>query len=127
MSLAPQIIDQRGSGIVARHSDTFANELRLGADEQKRCPIAFLFLVARLMGRYLLEELQTGLDGLDHRNFEQARKLVERKPDTYLSRAEREIGEALGPLFSGRERTLQRLSATFRRVDLVDMPSEAEK
>ena len=27
----------------------------------------------------------------------------------------------LDPLFSGRERTLQRLSATFRRADLIDM------
>ena len=83
--------------------------------------------IAMLMGRYLLEELEIGLDGLDHRNFEQARKLVDQKSDDYLSRAEREIGEALGPLFSGRDRTLQRLSATFRRADLVDMLSESEK
>ena len=77
--------------------------------------------IAMLMGRYLLEELEVGLDELDHRNFEQARKLVEEKSDSYLSRAEKEIGETLGPLFSGRDRTLQRLSATFRRADLVDM------
>ena len=57
----------------------------------------------------------------NHRNFEQARKLVEQKSDSYLSLAEKRIGEALGPLFSERERTLQRLSATFRRADLVDM------
>ena len=30
-----------------------------------------------LMGRYLLEEMDIALDGLDHRNFEQAQELVE--------------------------------------------------
>ena len=77
--------------------------------------------IAMLMGRYLLEEMDITLDKLDHRNFEQAQKLVEQRAGSYLSRAEEKIGEALGPLFSDRERTLQRLSATFRRADLIDM------
>ena len=55
-----------------------------------------------------------------HRNFQRARDLAERQWPTYLSRAENEIGEALAVLFRDRERTLQRLSATFRRADLVD-------
>ena len=77
--------------------------------------------IAMLMGRYLLEEMDITLDRLDHRNFEQAQKLVEQRSGSYLSHAEQRIGEALGPLFSDRERTLQRLSATFRRADLIDM------
>ena len=77
--------------------------------------------IAMLMGCYLLEDMDIALHRLDHRNFEQARKLVEQKSDRYLSFAEKRIGEALGPLFNERERTLQRLSATFRRADLVDM------
>ncbi len=77
--------------------------------------------ISMLMGSYLLDEMGIALEKLDHRNFEQARKLVEQKSDSYLSLAEKRIGEALGPLFSERERTLQRLSATFRRADLVDM------
>ena len=77
--------------------------------------------IAMLMGRYLLEEMDIALDGLDHRNFEQAQRLVEQRSGSYLSRAEQRIGEALGPLFSDRKRTLQRLSATFRRADLIDM------
>lgn len=76
--------------------------------------------IAMLMGRYLLEEMKIALDKLDHRNFEQARNLVEQKSDNYLSRAESQIAEALALLFRERERTLQRLSATFRRADLVD-------
>ena len=76
--------------------------------------------IAMLMGRYLLEEMNIELRQLDHRNFEQARGLVERMSDEYTQRAEQRIASALEPLFGDRERTLQRLSATFRRADLVD-------
>ena len=82
--------------------------------------------IAMLMGRYLLEEMEIAFDELDHRNFEQARNLVEQKSDNYFSRAERQIAEALALLFKERERTLQRLSATFRRADLVDTLLDAD-
>ena len=74
-----------------------------------------------LMGRHLLDELGVGLDQLDHRNFRDARALLEQRSHDYLMQAEARISEALEPLFSNRERTLQRLSATFRRADLVEM------
>ena len=77
--------------------------------------------IAMLMGRYLLSDLEISVDQLDHRKFLQARELVESRHVDYMARAEAEIGNALAPLFSERERTLQRLSATFRRSDLVDM------
>ena len=77
--------------------------------------------IAMLMGRYLLSDLNISVDKLDHRNFLQARELVDSKYLDYILKAEAEIGNALAPLFNGRERTLQRLSATFRRSDLVDM------
>ncbi len=76
--------------------------------------------MAMLMGRYLLHEMRITLNQLDHRNFGEARDLVERRSEDFLTRAQTHIGDALDPLFKGRERTLQRLSATFRRVDLVD-------
>ena len=76
--------------------------------------------IAMLMGRYLLEEMGIPLDRLDHRSFTQARDLVEQRSDSYVFRAEQRIEDALRPLFSTRERTLQRLSATFRRADLID-------
>ena len=47
MPLAEQIIDQQVTGILDRHSDVFAGELGLGADEAARRSVAFLFLVAR--------------------------------------------------------------------------------
>ena len=46
-SLAAQIIDQQVSGLVERHAETFAGELRAGGDEHRKRAIAFLFLVAR--------------------------------------------------------------------------------
>ena len=77
--------------------------------------------IAMLMGKYLLEEMGIALERLDHRNFDHARTLVERKSADFASRAEKEISAALDSLLNGRERTLQRLSATFRREDLVEM------
>ena len=76
---------------------------------------------AMLMGRYVLDDLGLDLARLDHRNFAQAHDFLEREPSNYLGRAEAEIDAALQQLFNGRERTWQRLSATFRRADLVEM------
>ena len=79
--------------------------------------------VAMLVGRYVLEEMGVALCRLDHRNFTEAKELLERQAESYLRRAEEEIGAALEPFFDDRRRprTLQRLSATFRRADLVEM------
>ena len=77
--------------------------------------------VAMLMGRYLLADMGISLARLDHRTFEQARDLAERKGDEYMERAEGEIAKALDLLFNGMERTLQRLSAAFRRADLLEL------
>ena len=79
--------------------------------------------VAMLVGRYVLEDMEVALHQLDHRNFMEAKELLERQAEPYLRRAEEEIGAALAPLFDDRRRprTLQRLSATFRRADLVEM------
>ena len=74
---------------------------------------------AMLMGQYLLAELKADLDGLDHRNFVQARSLVEKKGDKYFDRAVRAIGKALKKLYGSQEVSLQQLSATFRRGDLT--------
>ena len=81
--------------------------------------------IAMLMGCYLLDEMGSSLERLDHRNFRAARELEQQKSDEYLARAEAQIGNELDPLFRGRERTLQRLSATFRRADLVETLLEA--
>lgn len=81
-----------------------------------------------LMGDYLLSEMNIQLEGLDHQNFALARDLVEQKSDRYALRAEKLIEEELRPLFNApEERTLQRLSATFRRADLIDIFLQARE
>ncbi len=106
------------AALLHRHAET--HRKRASEDAPDFLPYGSRF-IAMLMGRYLLEDMRISLDRLDHRNFEQARNMVEQKYTDYLRRAEEEIARALKPLFAGRERTLQRLSATFRRSDLVDM------
>ena len=81
--------------------------------------------LAMLTGRHLLNEMGIALGQLDHRNFAAARDLAQRKAGDYLARARAQIEDALAPLFRDRDRTLQRLSATFRRADLVDTLLEA--
>ena len=83
--------------------------------------------MAMLMGRYLLNEMEIVLGQLDHRNFVAARNLVQHRAGDYLARAQAQIEDALAPLFGDRERTLQRLSATFRRADLVDTLLDASQ
>ena len=102
--------------------------MRATENRRKRPPVGapdFLVygsrFVAMLMGKYLLSDLQIKLDKLDHRNFGLARATLDENILKYFGRAEVEIEDALKPLFSQRERTLQRLSATFRRSDLIEI------
>ena len=77
--------------------------------------------ITMLMGRYLLDEMGITIDRLDLHNFMQARQLIVRQSDRYLSRAEHRIDDALERLFAGRHRMLQLMSTAFRRADLVDL------
>ena len=104
--------------------------LRLAENRRKRPPRrnAPDFLpygsrfTAMLVGWSLLEDMGLQTPGaLDHRNFGRARELLEQEPSRRLRCAERKITAALKPLFRGRDRTLQRLSAAFRRADLVEI------
>lgn len=79
--------------------------------------------MAMLTGRYLLQDMGIKLARLNHKNFGCAETLIRDNISSYLSRAETAISEALDQLLpnTGQEQTLQRLSATFRRADLVEM------
>ena len=72
-----------------------------------------------LMGQYLLHDLGISLQKLDHRKFEEARSLIESKGDAYFERAIVELQDALTKLYGGQSVSLLRLSATFRRGDLL--------
>jgi hypothetical protein len=107
--------------------------MRLTENKRKRPPAdAPDFLVygsrfyAMMLGRYLLKDLGIALKELDHRNFQKARELFEEKSTDYFAQAEQDIESALKPIFQNRDRTLQRLSATFRRGDLVERLTDNE-
>jgi len=54
-----------------------------------------------IMGMYLLADLGGELDDLDHRNFEQARQLIDTKGEAYFARAIVSVGRALETLYGG--------------------------
>jgi len=75
---------------------------------------------AMLMGRYLLTELGVALPQLNHLNFNRAQELITTKAEEYHQRAIADIQQALGLLYGETDVSLQRLSATFRRGDLIE-------
>jgi hypothetical protein len=88
-----------------------------GAPEFLRYGSCFL---AMLMGKHLLEEMDLQLVALDHRCFDRAKELVEQKGEEYFQTAVTEVKNALSGLYGRQEVSLQRLSATFRRGDLIE-------
>lgn len=82
-------------------------------------PYASCFL-AMLMGKYLLDEMGIDLGGLDHRNFEDAKTMVEQNGESYFERAIEAVRGAIAKLYGNQQVSLQRLSATFRRGDLIE-------
>ncbi len=72
-----------------------------------------------LMGRYLLEGMCIKLSDLDHRKFAEARKILSEQGETYFDKSVKVLGDALNKLYGGQAIGLQRLSATFRRGDLL--------
>lgn len=107
--------------------------LRIAENKRKRPPKdAPDFLqygsrfIAMLMGMSLLEDLGTNLSSLTHTNFATARGLIETKGEAYFQRALIRINQELEAEFKETEPTLQKLSATFRRADLVEKLRDGE-
>lgn len=76
--------------------------------------------VAMQMGKFLLSDLGCGSMGLTHQNFGEAKQLVEEKGEAYFSKAVSDVDQALKMLYGKSEVSLQQLSATFRRGDLIE-------
>lgn len=76
---------------------------------------------AMLMGRSLLRDLGVSTARIDHRNFERARGLVEQNGERYFDQAVEALQVAVTQLYGGQPVSLQRLSATFRRGDLLQV------
>lgn len=75
--------------------------------------------IAMQMGRRFLRDLGCDLARLNHQNFVQAIGLIEQNGSTYFSLAVQDVQNALTGLYGVAEISLQQLSATFRRGDLI--------
>jgi len=76
--------------------------------------------IAMQMGRRLLKDMDLELDSLDHRNFHQAKQLIEERGEDYFKASRQDINAALKTLYGDQEISVQQLAATFRRGDLIE-------
>lgn len=88
--------------------------------------------VAMQMGYYLLTDMQMSLDKLHeltHKNFDAVLAKFEEKKQIYFGDSSNDVAKALNKFlmrnYQDPEISLQRLSATFRRSDLIDIMKEA--
>jgi AIPR protein len=76
--------------------------------------------IAMQMGRRLLSNMKLQKKDISHQNFHSARQLVEENGEDYFDTSVQDIKQALQELYGKQEISLQQLSATFRRGDLID-------
>lgn len=75
--------------------------------------------IAMQMGRRLLSNLNVDLRNLNHQNFAQAVQLIQQNGSAYFAQSLLDIEQALKRLYGDSNISLQQLSATFRRGDLI--------
>lgn len=56
---------------------------------------------------------------ISHKNFQSAQQLIEQNGEAYFNDSLQDIQQALQNLYGEQEISLQQLSATFRRGDLI--------
>ena len=77
--------------------------------------------IAMLVGRELLHDQGTNLRDVSHRNFTELLERLEDNKKNYYARAVEQVSDALKVCYGDRDISLQQLSATFRRGDLLEM------
>lgn len=82
--------------------------------------------IAMQMGRRLLSEMNLQIKDINHQDFKAARQLIEQKGEAYFDTSVQDIRRALQDLYGGQDISLQQLSATFRRGDLVGKLQQIE-
>lgn len=82
--------------------------------------------IAMQMGKRLLKALDIKLNGLDHRNFVQVRRWIEEQGEAVFVVSRQDIDTALKALYGNQEISVQQLSATFRRGDLIGKLDQIE-
>jgi hypothetical protein len=82
--------------------------------------------IAMQMGRRLLSDMKLQRKNISHQNFQDAHQLVEQNGEAYFNTSVQDIQQALQDLYGTQEISLQQLSATFRRGDLIDKLQQME-
>lgn len=82
--------------------------------------------ISMLIGEEVLREKGLKLSDVSHRNFAELAERLEQKAQQYHVNAVRQLTKALRTLYGGREVSLQQLSATFRRGDLLEILQNSE-
>lgn len=84
--------------------------------------------IAMQMGRRLLKDIKTDLSSLDHHKFPEARKKIDENSDSYFDSSAQDIQHALEKLYGNQASSIsmQQLSATFRRGDLISILKQIE-
>lgn len=77
--------------------------------------------ISMLVGRELLHDQGIALKEVSHRNFAKLLELFQTRESDYHARAVDKITEALKGCYGDRDISLQQLSATFRRGDLLEI------
>lgn len=80
--------------------------------------------LAMVVGQLLLEQAQTRVQSISHLNLDQLSQLLEQNKAQLLNQAAQQLNTALTQIYGERAVSLQQLSATFRRGDLLEfLPS----
>jgi hypothetical protein len=77
--------------------------------------------ISMLIGRTLLDDQGIGLKDVSHQTFATLLRCLQQNESSYHQRAVETVIAALRQCYGGREISLQQLSATFRRGDLLEM------
>lgn len=75
--------------------------------------------IAMQMGRKLLGDMNVQMQDISHQNFQVAQQLINQNSESYFNASVQDIQQALQDLYGEQEISLQQLSATFRRGDLI--------
>lgn len=76
--------------------------------------------IAMQMGQRLLSDMHLEINEINHRNFQNANQLVDQNGEAYFNASVQDVQQALQELYGEQEISLQQLSATFRRGDLIE-------
>lgn len=82
--------------------------------------------IAMQMGKRLLKKMNLQMKEINHCNFEDANQLISQNGENYFNDSVRDVQQALQALYGSQEISLQQLSATFRRGDLIEKLQQIE-